>query len=535
MPKKVFIHYAPLFLLLPMSLAVGLYVVEKFDLLYAAQNRFYFYYYIALAAAPLYFVFVRAKTDLGEEILEIFTRFVGRFAAHKWIYASSVVAVSILFLMTANSHISTYTERDRWIFEDDIPIVPIDMPILLRMAWALNRFLPMDLSVPVLGLFAMLLWLAFLIHVHGGEGKQGYLALLVFALTFMNKSFFELLYANFELPSALLGWMGLYAIWRRRINLGLFFVVLSTVWKNTGLFQLMAAAVLLVFILFQDRARKEDLLKKFNIPFLIFLILYFILNYWGSLYYMFALRDGPAYVLASDERIFWFSTFADFIHNLAADYPLVLVLGILGTMTSGMGWFPLLSLGALGFVRSFSDLSSVYYPLVFLPGLSFFSYFVLNRLMSLFKMKAGRLLLAFSLLGAAAFPFVGLFSYYPFGMNRWNSNFDAFIRKLSFRFPEAGRIYQRDISLKPYLQDRRGVDLDAIEFRSYPEERSDFISELSQPGCKLIIAEVSHLGVVGITEDDLVSMNYSEYPYQLVDGSGEWTAYSKECNAWEYE
>jgi len=68
----------------------------------------------------------------------------------------------------------------------------------------------------------------------------------------------------------------------------------------------------------------------------------------------------------------------------------------------------------------------------------------------------------------------------------------------------------------------------------YPTERKDYLLELSQPGCKLIIAERRDLATVSIMEADMISMGYSEHPYTLTDQSGTWVSYSKECNAWEY-
>jgi hypothetical protein len=536
MLRTLFVRYSPIILLLPTTLAVGWYCIESFNLLYLPANRFYFYYYVLLAAAPLYFVFVPIKPEFSNDLLEIFNKFIENFKRNKWKYMVATLAISILFMEAAGQHISTYTERDRWVLENDLPIIPIDVPVPLRIARGLTHFLSIDLAVPMLGLFSMLIWFSFLVYTYGGENGGGWLVLLVFAFTFINKSFFELLYANFELPAAIFGWIGLFGVWRRRINLGLFFVILSTIWKNTGIFQLAVAVILCAFVIYQDRRAGQGTRQRIDAGFLIFMLGYFALNYWGSFYYMFALRSGPGYVLASDsERIIWFASFFEFVQTLARDYFAVFILGVIGAVVGRMGPFPLLSFGMLIFVRSFSQLSSFYYPLIFLPGLSFFAGFALVRISGYFRNGIMQVVAIILVLSITTYQFIAMSPSYPFGMSRLNSNFDPFIRKLSWRFPKTGIIYQRDISLKPYLIERLGENLNAVIFRNYPENENEFMSELSRPGCKLIIATREHLGLIGITEGDLISMAYSEQPYKLEDQSETWVAYSRDCNAWEYE
>jgi hypothetical protein len=527
MIRRIFINFAPVFLLLPASLAVGLYFFKKYDLLFSTENQLYFYYYIILAAAPLYLLLIRARPEFGHEILEVVSQFVERFSKHKLIYFTFVLAVSIFFLSTAYFHISTFTERDRWILEDEIPIIPIDAPIPLRAAWVLSRFLPIDMAVPVLGLFSMLFWFMFLVYVHGRESSQGWLVLMVFAFTFLNKSFFELLYANWELPSAIFGWIGLYGIWKRRISLGFLFVIAATVCKNSGIYQLAVAVALFAFVLYQDRSKKNGAWQKIDIPFLAFLLGYFALNYWGTFYYMFAFRGGPEYVLTTGAtRVLWFSTFAEFAQILFWDYGIILFLGMIGIFVSRTAYFPLISFGSLIFLRSFSSLSVGYYPLIFLAALSFFSYFALSFFMTI--LNRWRLFVIFIAL-ASVFNLVNfyiLFSYYPFWMNKLNSNFNQFVQYTAENFPEGGRIYQREISLKPYLARLGRNRLGDIRYRIYPEDKQAALDEFALPGCKLIVMQRDDLG---ISVDELVSLGFSRMPYELRDEHGMWHSFSRDC------
>lgn len=475
------------------------------------------------------------------EILEILGGFAQRLYAHKWAFLIISGIYTFIYLKTASVHISTFTERDRWILENSLPVLPYDPPVPSRLALVISWFTQPDIAVPLVGLVFVIFWFAFLIHVNNGEFPNFAFWGVLFVFTFLNGTIFQLMYASMELPAAILSFVGLYGIWKGKYNLGLLFLVVGGSWKNTGVFQIATGLVLFLFLCWEERSLLW-IFRKIDISLLVIGAIYLALNHWGSFYYALEVRGGPDYLvnLEDGHRIFWVSSFGDFMYILFKNYTPLAVLGLAGMMfDKRVRTFSLFSVGILMFLRCFQEWNDDGYPLgysmIFIPGLSFFSARGLGFLSMKIKARWIKGAVAVFLIILGAILFAGRMEHFPYGMTRLNSNFDQYIGRLTRRFPEVGRIYQRDISLKPYFTERLGQNLNAIEFWAYPEERGEFISELSQPGCKLIIAVREHLAFVGITEVDITSMGYSERPYILTDQSGTWMSYSKECNAWEYE
>lgn len=533
--RLIFISYAPIFLLFPFSSAVGLYVLREAEILLRPENKPFFYFYVFFAAMPLYFLFFRTRQTFGQQILDVLVKLYERFSLHEWIYLFWGVAFSAFYLYIASIRISTFYERDVWILDNVLPILPIDVVIPQRLALVASWFTSIDIAVAVPNLFFILGWLAFLIYVCEGHGYRWYVSILGFSATFFTTLLYHTLYASFEFPSAVLGFIGLYGIWKRKFDIGFLFLVLSVSFKNTGAFQMVAGAALFLYICWEEKSIRR-ILSSLDLSLIVFLGLYLIANYWGHLYYNFVLIDPSVLVKPVSDKVFWFSSFWAFIQALWNNHTVIFFLGILGAITSRQfRFFSLITLGVLLFSRSLSVRADAVYADIFLPTFSFLTIFGLGYMLE--KLNAPWKTNVFFVLFLVVNGYIlsGVLDRFPGGMYHLNSNFDGFITKLALRFPEDGFIYQRDISLRPYLYNQRDGDLDAIRFRIYPEERNEFISELSQTGCKLIIAERMHLETVVITEGDLISMGYSETPYQLVDQSGIWVAYSKECNAWEHK
>lgn len=534
--RKWFINNTPLILFTPFSLVVGLWIFQQIDLLTLEDNRPFLYFYLFFTLLPLVFLFVRSNQKLGHEIVEVMEKFTVRFLERKWVYLAISIAFSIFYLYIASIHISTYDERDRWILTNDLPILPIDMVIPSRLALVTSWFVPIDIAVPLVNLLIILIWFAFLIYINSGEGNSWDIVFLIFISTFFTGLFYTTLYATFEFPSTMFSFIGLYGIWRRKFNVGLTFLVIGSVFKNTGIFQLATGGVMFLFICWQEKSIKS-VIEKLDLALTVFLGIYFIVNHWGHFYYIFILKGGPQYLVEPNvNNVVWFSAFATFVKSIFSQYRILFVLGLIGIIfIKEKRLFALLTLGVLIFLRSFSKWADGGYATIFIPALSFFSVFGLAYLWKFLKpIKLAWLLITCLIIGNIYVAY-GLFQNFPYGMNKINSNFDGFVRKLAWRFPEVGRIYQKDISLKPYLQNKRGNDLDGIEFKIYPEEEVELISELSHPGCKLIIAVKSDLEKIGVVEEDLLAIGYSEGPYTLEDKSETWIAYSKECNAWEYD
>lgn len=534
--RKIFINNAPIILLLPFSLVVGLWTYQQADILILEQNRPFFYFYICFILMPFLFLIFGARQELGKEILDVIEKIRVRFLESKWIYTVIGAGFSVLYLYFASIHISTYYERDRWILSGYLPILPIDMILPSRLALVISWFVPIDFAIPLLNLVVILLWFAFLIYINSGENNSWEIVFLIFSSTFFTGLLTTTQYATFEFPAAALSFIGLYGIWRRKFSAGLFLLVIGSVFKNTGLFHLIVGGVMIVIICRQEKSIKK-VFEKLDLALVVFLGLFFIANHWGQFYYIFITRGGPQYLIEPNaNNIFWFSSFATFMKVIFSQYTVLFVFGLFGAFLVGeKRLFAFLSLGVLLILRSFSKWADSGYATIFIPAFSFFSLFGLALVWKFLKPIKANWFLVLCLLGINVYMINELLQNIPSGMHRLNSNFDEFIGKMARRFPEDGRIYERDISLIPYLKYARGGDLDAIEFRVYPDQKAEFINELSQPGCKLIVAMTSHLKVVGITEIDLQSMGYSEKPYILLDGSETWVAYSKECNAWEYD
>lgn len=533
--RFVFISYAPMFLLTPFSIAVGFYVIKDSRLLSDPENIGFFYFYVFFTIMPLYFLFFHSRQDFGKQVFDILSMLFERFSRYKLQYSLLIIAFSGLYFWASYARIPVYYERDMWILENQIPILPIDVIIPQRLAFVVQWFAPMVFVVSIPNFGFILLWLAFLVYI-GGESENGWLFVtFAFISTFFSLLLFQTTYASFEFPSAVLGFIGVYAIWKRKINLGLFFLFLSPIIKNTGAFQVVVGLMLLLFIVWQD-GNFRKVLSSLDVPLIIFSILYLVANYWGHIYYNLVLIDPMVLVAPVSNQVFWFSSFFVFVNSLITGNTLIFILGVFALLLDRRyRLFSSFSFGLLLFVRSLSVRADAGYAAMFVPVLSFLSIYGVSILWRLAGSQWKKLFLLVLLLGANGFFLFRTLSHFPNGMNRLNSNFDQFVWKLTHRFPEVGTIYQYDISLMPYFYLLRGQDLDAIRFHLYPQDRERLLFQLSEPGCKLIIARKENLSRVGVYVNDILSLGYSEDPYRLVDQSGEWVSYSKECNAWEYK
>ena len=532
--KLTFINYAPLILLLPLSLIIGLYISSNLDILLRPENLRYLYVYLLYLFAPLFFIVFRPRQDLGNEFLEIVDKFSSRFRSNFWAYLVIAMVFSAFFLYVASIHISTYLERDRWIL-GDLPIIPLDMVFLPRVAYILRWFFPIDISVPLANLPFILLWLAFLVYINPVEENSWSTVLLTFTSTFFTIVLYTTLYATFEFPAAAVSFIGLYGIWRKKFNIGLFFLALGSVFKNTGIFQFVPGAMLLIMHCWQEKSIRK-VFEKIDIPLLVFLGAYWILNNWGLYYQIFILNKGLGYLVKPrGDEIIWLSAFLTFIKVLVDNFTILILLGLVGIILSREKIaFALAMTGLLLVARSFSRWADPEYAQIFVPSLSYAALFSLVYLRRSLKLQQAKFLLLILILGINVFNLVELFQYTPNGMNRLNSNFDQYVGKLARRLPKTGRIYEKGISILPYLYEKWDGDLEAREFRYLDaRDKTEFLNEISQTGCKLIIIQKDYLTQIDATEADLISLGYSTSPYVLEDQSGVFISYSRGCNDWE--
>lgn len=529
--KLTFINYAPLILLLPLSLIIGLYISSNLDTLLYPENLRYLYVYLLYLFAPLFFIVFRPRQDLGNEFLEIIDKFSSRFRRNFWANLVIAMVFSAFFLYIASIHISTYLERDRWIL-GDLPIIPLDMVFLPRVAYILRWFVPIDIAIPLTNLPFILLWFAFLVYINPADENSWNTVLLAFTSTFFTIVIYTTLYATFEFPSAAVSFIGLYGIWRKKFSTGLFFLILGSLFKNTGIFQFVPGVILLAMHCWQEKSFRK-VFEKIDVPLLVFLGMYWILNNWGLYYQIFILNHGLGYLVKPrEDEIIWLSAFLTFIKALLTKYSMLTLLWLIGIILSKEHrFFALTITGALLVVRSFSRWADPEYAQIFVPGISYIALIGIVHLQKLPKLRQAKFLVPILIIGFNLFNLSVLFQYTPNGMNKLNSNFDQYIGKLARRFPKVGRIEEKGISLFPYLSEKWGGDLDAVEFR-YMDARNktEFIEEISQPGCKLIIIQKDYLDQVSVTEEDLISLGYSTSPYVLEDQSGVFISYSRNCN-----
>lgn len=535
--KKIFIDYTALIFLLPFSYAVGVYVFRNFDIL---KNTFPFlYFYLFIALAPLYFLFFRPNQSLGGEFIDIPRKLLDRILYHKWAYLFTGFVFSVTFLYMGSIHISTYMARDEWIIQNSWPILPIDLVILPRFAALFVGVFPTDIVVPFVNLLFIILWLCFLIYITPINNYSWIIVLVVSATAFFTDVLTVMLHANFEFNSALICFLGIYGIWRKKYNLGLFLLILGGVFKNTGLFHVTAGVLFLIFELWRNGNLSFGKIRSiFDIPLVVFLGVYLVLNVWG-LGYLILVERGSDWVTAPKaEQVFWLSSFQTLIFYMYQNGRITFILAVAGVLFSKENRvFAAFSVMVLLMLRSLINLADGQYAIMFLPVLSYLSLIGILQLMTFLAQPRIQLFLYALLLvfNIYSFTWMILHPITPGGMNRRNSNFDEFIAKLARRFPDDGYIYQKSISLTPYLLEARGGDLDAIRIRPLPEDRQSFLPELSQPGCRLLIVDKDALVWIGITEEDLATMGYSKKPYVLTEATGLWVSYSKECNAWEYD
>lgn len=532
--KQFFIKYAPAILLLPSSIIIGMYLIHDFETLTSGENLPFFYVYVLFCLAPLYFFVFKPRQDIGTEILEIGRKFFERFRMHSWAYLVIALGFSAFFLFLASIHISTYLERDRWIISEGLPVIPLDMVIMGRTAYVMSWFFPIDFASPLANLPFILLWLAFLVYINPVEENSWISVLTIFTGTVLTTVLYVSLYGVFEFPAAVVCFIGLYAIWRKKINTGIFFLVLGSVLKNTGIFQFIPGGILLLMHCWEAKSFKK-VFEKLDIALLVFLGFFWLLNNWGLYVQIFIINHGLGYLVKPrGDEIIWLSAFLTFTNAMITKYFILTILWLIGIiLLKEHRLFALTVTGTLLFARSFSRWADPEYTQIFVPSLSYIALLSLVHLQKSLKLQLANFLLPILILGFNIFYLYGLLQYTPNGMNRLNSNFDQYIGKLARRFPEEGLIYERGVSVMPYLREQRGGNLDAIRFRYLTGWKDEIITELSQPGCKLIIIQKDFLGQTGMTEADLISLGYSTSPYILDDRSGTFISYSRSCNDWE--
>ena len=525
--KRQFVNYFPVLFFLPISLVMGAYLFHEYDVLSEARPV-YFYYYLAIAAAPLYFFVFHPRQDLFIETADVFEKIKTRFLKEKWIYLLIGVAFSVFYLYIASIHISTYYERDRWILHDAIPVLPIDLVLPPRLALISSWIFPTDIAIPFVNLGFILLWYVFLVYINEGEANSWLIVFLVLIITVLSDVLFRTLYAIFEFPAAVLGFIGLYGIWRRKVNLGLYFLFVGGVFKNTGIFLVATGMFLLALILWEDRSFRK-FFSRFDFSLLFFLFIFFVANYLGVFYYIFVMRGGSDYIIEpGNNQLFLISSLSAFIGILLKDYPLLFLLGLLGSILDKRHRVvALVLIGLLMVLRSFSRLVDSWYVMMFIPSFSFFSVLGLMHIRKISRSRWVWSVFSIFIVVFSIFKVMGLLSSFPTDtMHHKNSNFDEFIGTIAEKFPRNGRILQREISLTPYLHELGRASESDIKFEMYPEDKDVTVASLMQPGCILIVMSKNDLG---ITEEELRTLGYSDQPYSLKDESGLWAAYSKDC------
>lgn len=472
-------------------------------------------FYSFLALLPLIFFFVKGRNEINSQLNGIIDGLLS-ISKKAWkIYLIFFLLFAVFYISLSYFHIPTLDGRVRW-FSDRVPPFPYDPPFHTRLSLVLSWFLPVEFVSPAISLFCIFLLYLFLIYANGDRAVWS--PILLFCVVFSNAYILKNSYfSNIELPTAVFGFIGLFAIMRKKFSVGVLLLTLSCILKITSLFYAIGGGIFMAYHIVRDHRN----LKKVNFSLLLICGIFVAFNLAGLFYYILKMRGGPGYIVQTGGAAFWTSSFINFLKVFVSKYLFLTTLATVGILffKDVRRYFALISLVLVLLLRCISSLSGGYYDLFFVPLLAFPAF--LGILWS--TEKGGKLQDSFGKLTIIVLAAASVFQLFftlekvnRMNINKCNSNFVGLTRKLSEQLPPNTVVYQRKISLKPYLF-RLGRN-DLIYFY-HSEDKAKVLDNLkNEKGPTLLLHPK---GDLGITDEELLSIGLKK-SFELSDITNHW-------------
>jgi hypothetical protein len=511
------------YMLIPIGAVFAIYLVYKLThpnyIFVVPEYERFFWYYLIQAAIPLTYLFVYSKARVNGEIKTVLEKLWHKFKAHWKLFLLVWLVFAALYLYLGYNTVPTLNARALRFLEDEPPYIPIEPMLGMLLSFELNWVVPPELVSPLIGLFAFTLLYLFFIYVN--EEGGGIIPLTMLYVFTNGWLVYFSLFGNIELIPAVFGFLGLFAIMRRRYSLGAILLMAGVMIKASALFFVIAAALVIVYHVIRDRRT----LKQLNYIVILIAAFYAVWALYGIYLYIYEGRGSASYLFTSQGYIFWITPTIHWLEQYFSRYIYLSVIGLLAIFYKGKYRNTALFLFALVFVvRSISRLWGGYYFLFNIPQLAFltflglsFLYRKISRLSSYAKWAAiGGLVIVSVTQGIIGF------EVYNSTINRINSNLVELVTQMADELPRGATVAQRRISLQVYF-DRLGRN--DIEYYRYSENRERTWEGLQQAGCVVLLSLQDDLE---ITDEQLKTIGYKEI-YDLKDETGAWRLWLKDC------
>jgi hypothetical protein len=471
------------------------------------------FFYTFFGFLPLIFFLVKENDKINQELTAITQDSFKLLWDKRKVYFPFLGLFAVFYLWMAHFHIGTLDERVRW-FADKVPHFPYDPPFPTRFSLVLSWLIPFEFVTPLISLASIFVWFVFLIYI--GEGKSVSALIFTFLVMFSNAYILdESIFANMELPAAIFGFVGLYGVLKKRFTLAILFLTLSCIFKITGLFFLVCGFVITIYYFFKNK----NTLKQINFSLLIVCFVFIIINQAGLFFYVMIIRGGPGYIITIGNHIFWLSSLKNFLVVFLTGYLFLFVIAAIGIIFDEKHRKScLVLLFLLLLFRCSSRLSDGYYVLFFIPSLSFGAFYGLNWLFKkLGNLRVINLSAALVLIAISTFQFFCTLDKVNNRLiNKYNSNFTSLVKTLAKELPKDTVIYQRRISLKPYLSRLGRKDIVYLLHNENKEEVLELLRKGNKPALLF-----DHKNDVGITEEELSEIGF-KHKFELIDKTNGW-------------
>lgn len=434
-------------------------------------------YNILLAVAPLALIALPGFRTLSEDVWGAVR---GRLDARAALVltAASGAVIALYLAVWQDGVLPGHVERVRW-FTDQIPdATPVEPAILVRLQYLVSRVVDIRYSLPIVNaLFPVLLMWGLTVGFGRASALPVALATLVVVSTHSPLHYASGL--DGEIAAASFALLGLLAVARGRVVLGLFLIWLGLLVKATAVFFLVSAAAILAWRWWRGRFDVRTLVAPVPLGLGAFLVFYYV-NF-----ILYVIWRGGTYLVQAASQPFFVHPLRRFADDFGDQFLAVTVLALAAFVVARRDRSLLAYLASsLVLLRCLSRLSGDSYTLFFVPLL-------VVLVAALFGGIAARWprhgVAACVLLAAVAIAFnAQWFLRHRDGfISRRTLQWDALMRSVGEAVPPGGEVLYRQISPK-YDQERLGRR--DLRFTHLPEDPAEVRRRLATPAARLYLA-----------------------------------------------
>jgi hypothetical protein len=456
----------------PVSIAQRL-VIDGFDLM----SPLVLGYNLAIALAPLALFLI---PDFRALCCEASGAGAERLKRDIPLLAAGSLLVVAAYLMVWPDALLPFTqERVRW-FTDQIPdALPVDQPLLVRAQYFLRQLANIRWTLPLFNaLFPVaLLWGLAALFGSGPAVAATFVVFLGWGPLYNSTG------ADGEVPAAVFAVLGLLAVLRGRVRIGVFFLWFALLWKVTALYYVVTAAGFLL-----ARTNLRESWHALRSPAVVamggFLLLYYA-NYTVLLG-----RRGVGYLVHEASQPFFVYPLERFGAELFTVYLAATALALAGLLLGSRRMPALIYVTvALLALRCTARVAGGYYTLFFAPLLACLVAALFARLLEM-ERPTRRAVVVALIIGALAVNAAGFARAREQGLSRRALGWDPLIRELAANLPRGAQMLYRKASPR---YDLIRIGRDDLRFAYLPEDREATLALLESPGPKAYLGPVADL------------------------------------------